>query len=149
MGGRVQVKDDPGDRHQIWPTIEVSNGALHVAWYDFRNSITPDNEALDVFYACTNCDGNTYPSFSHSTRVTDVSHQPNCQMFGGGSVAFHGHYIELDARWDGSNHIVHVVWTDNRDIPGAECDLTPGPGETNNVGNRNQNIYTDELVVAP
>jgi hypothetical protein len=81
--------------------------------------------------------------------VTDVSHQPNCQTFGGGSVAFHGHYIELDARWDGSNHIVHVVWTENRDIPGAECDLTPRPGETNNVSNRNQNIYTDELVVAP
>ena len=145
----VQVNEDPGDRHQIWPTIEVSNGALHVAWYDFRNSVTPGNEALDVYYACANCDGNTYPTFSHNVRVTDVSHEPNCQMFGGGSVAFHGDYIELDARWDGANHIVHVVWTDNRDVPAAECDLTPGPGATNNIGNRNQNIYTDRLVVSP
>lgn len=70
-------------------------------------------------------------------------------MFGGGSVAFHGDYIELDARFDGVNHIVHVVWTDNRDVPAGECDLTPGPGETNNDGNRNQNIYTDKLIVAP
>lgn len=145
----VRVNEDPGARHQIWPTIEVSNGALHVAWYDFRNSTTAANEALDVFYACTNCDGVTYPTFSHNVQVTDVSHNGNCQMFGGGSVAFHGDYIELDARWDGANHIVQIVWTDNRDVPAAECDLTPGPGATNNIGNRNQNIYTDRLVVSP
>lgn len=145
----VQVNTDPGGRHQIWPTIEVSNGALHVAWYDFRNSVTPANEALDVFYACTNCDGNAYPNFSHEERVTDVSHNGQCQMFGGGSVAFHGDYIELDARWDGANHIVHVVWTDNRDVPAGQCDLTPGAGTTNNIGNRNQNIYTDQLTVSP
>jgi hypothetical protein len=145
----VQVNEDPGARHQIWPTIQVSNGALHVAWYDFRNSVTPDNEALDVYYACANCDGGNYPTFSHNERVTDISHNGQCQMFGGGSVAFHGDYIELDARWDGVNHMVHVVWTDNRDVPPSECDLTPGPGETNNVGNRNQNIYTDKLIVSP
>ena len=40
-------------RHQIFPTIEVSNHALHVAWYDFRNSVTPTNEALDIYYSCT------------------------------------------------------------------------------------------------
>jgi len=145
----VQINTDPGARHQIWPTIEVSNGALHVAWYDFRNSATPANEALDVFYACTNCDGNAYPAFSHEFQVTDVSHNGNCQMFGGGSVAFHGDYIELDARWDGANHVVQVVWTDNRDVPAGECDLTPGPGPTNSIGNRNQNIYADQLVIAP
>jgi hypothetical protein len=146
---RVQVNSDPGSRHQIWPTIEVSHGALHVGWYDFRNSVTAANEALDVFYACTNCDGNVYPTFSHETKVTDVSHNGNCQMFGGGSVAFHGDYIELDARWNGANHIVHVVWTDNRDVPAGQCDLTPGPGATNNIGNRNQSIYADKLVVTP
>ena len=148
-GTPVQVNADPGARHQIWPTIEVSSGALHIAWYDFRNSVTAVNEALDVFYACTNCNGFVYPAFDPETRVTDVSHNPQCQMFGGGSVAFHGDYIELDARWDGSDHIVHVVWTDNRDVPAAQCDLTPGPGATNNIGNRNQNIYTDRLVVSP
>lgn len=147
-GSQVQVNTDPGSLHQIWPTIETSNGALHVAWYDFRNSVTPANEALDVYYACTNCDGNVYPTFSHETRVTDISHNAMCQMFGGGSSAFHGDYIELDARWDGANHQVNVAWTDNRDV-GSECDLTAGEGTTNNIGNRNQNIYADMLLVAP
>ena len=144
----VQVNEDPGARHQIWPTIEVSHGTLHVAWYDFRNSATPGNEALDVYYACANCNGSTWPTFSHNVRVSDVSHQPNCQMFGAGSVAFHGDYIELDARWTGAGHAVHIVWTDNRDVPVGQCDLTPGPGATNSIGNRNQNIYSDELSVA-
>ena len=148
-GMPTQVNTDPGARNQIWPTIEVSNGALHVAWYDFRNSVTAGNEALDVFYACTNCNGVIFPAFDAETLVTDMPHNGNCQMFGGGSVAFHGDYIELAARWNGANHIVHVVWTDNRNVPAAECDLTPGPGVTNSIGNRNQNIYTDRLVVSP
>ncbi len=147
--GPAFTVNEASTRHQIWPTIEVSNGALHVAWYDFRNSATAANEALDVFYACTNCAGVSYPAFSHNVRVSDVSHNGNCQMFGGGSVAFHGDYIELDARWDGTNHIVHVVWTDNRDVPAGQCDLTTGSGPTNSIGNRNQNIYTDKLVVSP
>jgi hypothetical protein len=148
-GAPVQVNTDPGARHQVFPTIEVSNHALHVAWYDFRNSVTPDNEALDVYYACTNCDGASYPTFSHEERVTDVSHNGNCQMFGGGTVAFHGDYNELDARWNGTNHIVHVAWADNRDVPAGECDLSPVAIPTNNIGNRNENIYADRLVVAP
>ena len=148
-GAPVQVNTDPGSRHQIWPTIEVSHGALHAAWYDFRNSVTPGNEALDVYYRCSNCNGFAWPAFDAETRVTNVSHEANCQMFGGGSVAFHGDYIELDARWDGANHIVHVVWTDNRDVPAGQCDLIPGPGPTNSVGNRNQSIYTAKLTVGP
>jgi hypothetical protein len=146
--GAVQVHDDPGARHQIFPTTEVSNGALHVAWYDFRNSVTASNEALDVYYSCTNCDGSTWPAFSHVTRVTDVSHNGNCLLFGGGTAAFHGDYNELDARWNGANHIVHVAWADNRDV--APCDLDPAPGPpSNSTGNRNQNIYADKLVVTP
>lgn len=144
----IQVNEDPGARHQIFPTIEVSNGALHVAWYDFRNSVTPANEALDVYYACTNCGGVTYPTFSHNERVTDVSHNGNCLMFGGGTSAFHGDYIELDARWDGTQHVVHLAWADNRDV--SPCDLDPAAGPaSNNTGNRNQNIYSDTLLVSP
>jgi hypothetical protein len=147
-GAPVQAHSDPGARHQIFPTIDVSNHALHVAWYDFRNSVTASNEALDVFYACTNCDGNVYPAFSHETRVTDVSHNGNCRMFGGGTAAFHGDYNELDAYWDGANHHVHVAWADNRNV--SPCDLDPAPGPpTNNTGNRNQSIYADHLTVAP
>jgi hypothetical protein len=147
-GSPVQVNTDPGGRHQIFPTIDVSNHALHVAWYDFRVSMTAANEALDVFYACTNCDGKVYPAFSHETRVTDVSHNGNCEMFGGGGAAFHGDYNELDAYWNGANHQVNVAWADNRDV--SPCDLNGAPGPpTNNTGNRNQNIYADTLTVSP
>jgi hypothetical protein len=145
----VQVNGEGAStRHQIFPTIEVSNGALHVAWYDFRNSVTPANEALDVYYACTNCAAAVFPAFDAATRVTDVSHNGNCLTFGGGTAAFHGDYNELDARWDGANHIVHVAWADNRDV--APCDIDPAPGPpSNNTGNRNQNIYASQLVVGP
>jgi hypothetical protein len=144
----AQANTDPGGRHQIFPTIEVSNHALHVAWYDFRNSVTPSNEALDVFYACTNCDGNAYPAFSHETRVTDVSHNGNCELFGGGGAAFHGDYNELDAYWNGASHQVNIAWADNRDVSPCDLDGAPGP-PTNNTGNRNQNIYADTLTVSP
>ena len=147
-GAPVQANEDPGSRHQIFPTIEVSNGALHVAWYDFRNSTTATNEALDVYYASSNTAGDTYPTFSHNVRVTDVSHNGNCLMFGGGTSAFHGDYNELDARWDGTNHVVRIAWADNRDV--SPCDLDPAAGPaSNNTGNRNQNIYADTLVVSP
>ncbi len=147
-GAPVQVNEDPGARHQIFPTIEVSHGALHVGWYDFRNSTTPANEALDVYYACTNCAGNIYPTFSHNVRVSDVSHNPECLLFGGGTAAFHGDYIELDARWNGANHNVYIAWADNRDV--SPCDLDPAPGPaSNNTGNRNENIYGSMLTVSP
>ena len=155
----AKVNDDATSKHQFWPTIAVSNGALHVAWYDFRNSLNPGdpaatNDLLDVYYASSNTTGVAYPAFSHNELVTDVPHQPNCLMFGGGTTAFHGDYIELAARWDGANHIVHLAWADNRfsttDVPVAECDLSSAPGPaSNNTGNRNQSIYTDKLVVAP
>lgn len=152
-GPPVKVNDDPTSKHQFWPTIAVSDGVLHVAWYDFRNSGSPgdpaaDNHALDVFYASSNTTGAAYPAFSHNERVTDVSHDPNCLMFGGGTVGFHGDYIELAAHFDGTNHIVHVAWADNRDV--SPCDLDPAPGPaSNNTGNLNQNIYADSLTVAP
>jgi hypothetical protein len=150
FGPAVQVNDDPGARHQVFPTIEVSNHALHAAWYDFRNSTTASNEALDVYYACSNCNGVSWPAFDAPTRVTNVSHNPECRMFGGGTVAFHGDYNELDAFWNGTTNVVHVAWADNRDVPTAQCDLSDDPGPpTNNVGNRNQNIYSATLTVGP
>jgi hypothetical protein len=149
-GPPVQVNTDPTNKHQVFPTIEVSHGTLSVAWYDFRNSVTPINEALDVYYSCTNCNGVSWPTFDAPTRVTNVSHNPECRMFGGGTVAFHGDYNELDAFWDGANNIVHVAWADNRDVPTAQCDLSDAPGPpTNSIGNRNQNIYEAKLTVGP
>jgi len=144
----VQVNDDPGARHQIFPTIEVSHGTLSVAWYDFRHSATPDNEALDVYYSCTNCNGASWPAFDTPQRVTNVSHNPECLLFGGGTAAFHGDYIELDAIWNGTTNIVHVAWADNRNVNPCDTDPAPGP-PSNNTGNRNQNIYEAKLTVGP
>jgi hypothetical protein len=140
----VQVNEDPGARHQIFPTIDVVDGVVHAAWYDFRNSTTDANEALDVYYALST----NGADFSANERVTDVSHNGNCLMFGGGTSAFHGDYIELDARDAEATHVVHVAWADNRDV--SPCDLDPAPGPpSNNTGNRNQSIYADRLVVTP
>ncbi len=79
----VRVNDDTTSKYQFWPAIAVSNSARHVAWYHFRNS--------------------------PNVTDTDVGHQPNCPMLGGGTVGFHGDYIELDAYDDGVNHVVHVA----------------------------------------
>jgi hypothetical protein len=150
---QAKVNDDATSKHQFWPAIAVSNGDLHVAWYDFRDSPNPGdpaatNNALNVYYASSNTTAVAYPSFSHNVKVTDVPHNPNCLMFGNGTVGFHGDYIELAAQFDGANHNVHVAWADNRDV--APCDLDPAPGPvSNNTGNRNQNIYADKLVVTP
>jgi hypothetical protein len=150
FGPPVQVNDDPGAKQQVFPTIEVSNHTLNVAWYDFRNSTTPSNEALDVYYACSNCNGAPWPSFDAPTRVSNVSHNPECRMFGGGTVAFHGDYNELDALWNGASSIVHVAWADNRDVPAAQCDLSDDAGPpTNSIGNRNENVYEAKLTVGP
>ena len=147
-GTRVQVNEDPGAKHQIFPTIEVSHGALHVAWYDFRNSTPLANDLLDVYYASTNNAGFEYPNFSDNVRVSDVPHNGNCLLFGGGTAAFHGDYNELDAFWNGTNHFVYVAWADNRDV--SPCDLDPAAGPaTNSTGNRNENIYGSSLTVIP
>ncbi len=45
---------------------------------------------------------------------------------------------------------VAVMWADNRDVPAAPCVLDSLPGlASNNIGNRNQSIYTDTLAIAP
>jgi hypothetical protein len=147
-GAPVQVNEDPGAHQQIFPTIEVSHGTLHVAWYDTRNNAASSNDMLDVYYASTNNAGFTYPTFSENVRVSDVSHNGNCLLFGGGTSGFHGDYIELDARWTGTNHAVYVAWADHRDV--SPCDLDPAAGPpSNNTGNRNENIYGSMLTVSP
>ena len=35
----VRVNDDATGRHQFFPTVAVSGGVLHVAWYDLRHSL--------------------------------------------------------------------------------------------------------------
>ena len=76
FGPPVQVNTDVSPpRHQVFPTIEVSHGT-QASPGDFRNSVTPTNEAFDVYYSCTNCNGVSWPTFDAPTRVTNVSAQP-------------------------------------------------------------------------
>jgi hypothetical protein len=143
----VKVNDDATSKHQFFPTMAVSNGALHVAWYDFRDSPNPGspsatNTVLNVYYASSNTSGVVYPAFSHNVKVTDVGFNPQCV-----GVGFLGDYIELAARFDGLHHVVHVAWADARDIPPAFCaEFPPGDFWT---GVFNTNIYTARLLVVP
>ena len=155
-GAPVKVNDDATSKHQFWPAITVSNGALHVVWYDFRDSPNPSdpsmtNDVLNVYYASSNTAGVAYPAFGHNVKVSDVGHQPNCLMFGGGTSGFHGDYIDVAAYFDGTNHKVFTAWTDNRDVPAGQCDINPAAPNfgTNNIGNRNQSVYGDLLTVTP
>ena len=82
----VRVNDDATGRHQFFPTVAVSGGVLHVAWYDLRHSLglggagftgIPVADArADVFYA-SSVPGANPLSFSHNVRVTGQSFQPN------------------------------------------------------------------------
>ncbi|HLA06416.1 MAG TPA: sialidase family protein, partial [Anaerolineales bacterium] len=157
-GAPVKVNDDITSKHQFWPAITVSNGDLHVVWYDFRNSPNPGgpsttNDVLNVYYASSNTTDAAYPTFSHNVQVSDVGHQPNCLMFGGGTSGFHGDYIDIAAYFDSvaGVHKVFTAWTDNRDVPEGQCDIDPAAPNfgTNNIGNRNQSIYGDVLTVSP
>jgi hypothetical protein len=151
-GNPVKVNDDSTSKHQFFPTIDVSHGVLHVAWYDLRDSSNPmnpatTNDVLNVYYAASNTAGQPYPAFSGNVKVSDVGQQPNCFF---GSAGFMGDYIGLAAYFDGTVHNVHVAWADNRDIPVEKCDLDPAPGPTDRfTGQRNQNVYTDRILVMP
>ena len=152
-GAPVRVNDDATGRHQFFPTVAVSGGVLHVAWYDLRHSlglgdagftgIAVADARADVFYA-SSIPGANPLSFSHNVRVTDQSFPPNCSIVPG--FPYLGVYIELAARVEDATHVVHVVWADNRDM--SPC-LLPGDPIPNPLPPQifNQNIYTDRLEV--
>ena len=137
-GAPVQAGDDPGARHQIFPDDrsleqDVARGLVRLpeqrhAGERGARRVLRVHELQRRRLSGVRC--------RHSA---DVSHNGNYLLFGGGTAAFHGDYNELDARWDGANHIVHVAWADNRNV--SPCDLDPAAGPaSNNTGNRNQNI---------
>ena len=144
----VRVNDDVTKKHQFFPAMAVSKGALHVAWYDFRDSPNPGlpsatNSVLNVYYASSNAAGVVYPAFGNNIKVTTAGFDPRCI----GVRQFIGDYIELAARFDGSQHVVHLAWSDARDIPSSKCFSIP-PGDVF-TGFSNTNIYTARLLVAP
>jgi hypothetical protein len=147
-GEPARVNDDSTGKTQFFPTIAVSKGAVHVAWYDLRES-TLGQRIMNVYYASSNTSGVPYPLFSHNVRVTDVGSNPDCNLLLTEAGPFIGDYIELDARFDGANHIVHLAWADNRDINPCVPAGIPFPPIPQSQGVFNQNVYADRLVVAP
>src|SRR5262249_53365794 len=134
---------------QFFPTIAGSHGAGHVAWYDLRDS-TPDPQVLNVYYAPSNTSDAAYPLFSHNVRARDFRLDPHCNIpLRSPRRPFLREYIELDARFDGINHIVHVAWADNRDIRPCVPPNIPFPQVPPSQGVFNQNVYTDRLIVKP
>jgi len=116
---------DPTDRaanqgHQFWADVSADGGVQHFIWYDSRNdpcysrtrpvgncadrSVVP---SLDV-YASRSTDGGT--TIAPSTRLTDVSSNPNYEQFSGRLVPFLGDYIWVSSIGD----TAFATWTDYR-----------------------------------
>jgi hypothetical protein len=157
--------------HQLFPDIAVDAGTLHALWWDSRNDPaysrqrpignfpggTQSAGALDV-YASTSSDRGD--AWAASTRLTDVSTNPNWEQFGGRTVPFAGDYLWIDAQAGQT----FGVWTDWRntvagvdqrepasDVTGADvlqcraalADGTWGPDTCPRAGGLDQDIFGD------
>jgi hypothetical protein len=113
--------DDEAVGHQIYPDISADGGVLHALWWDSRNDscYSPTRPigncpngttvpSLDVF-ATRSVDGGT--SWAASTRVSDVTTNPNYEQFDNRSVPFAGDYLWVTSLGDFS----YGTWTDWRD----------------------------------
>lgn len=106
--------------HQFWADVSADGGVLHFLWYDSRNDpcYSPKRpvgncadgsvvDSLDTYGASSTDRGDT---ISASTRVSDVSSNPNAEQFSGRTVPFLGDYI-----WVSSMSTTSFgVWTDFR-----------------------------------
>ena len=168
--GPAQI--DPQARgHQLFPDIAVDAGTLHALWWDSRNdpAYSPQRPignfadgrqsagALDV-YASTSF--NRGAKWTASTRLTDVSSNPNWEQFSDRTVPFAGDYLWIDAQ-GGQTFGVWTDWrntvagTDPRepasDMTGADVkqcraaqsDGTWGPDTCPRAGGLDQDIYGD------
>lgn len=151
-GSPVKVNDDATMKHQLFPTLTCSHGALHVAWFDFRESAngqdpTATNDVVHVYYAYSNLGGVSYPAFSTNVRVSDVGSNQYCSIV---ALAGFWDYIEIAARFEAATgkHFVHVAWPDTRDIPPSQC-MPAVFDPFGTLGGSNINLYADVIVLAP
>jgi hypothetical protein len=107
--------------HQLFPDIAADAGQLHALWWDSRNdscysptrpvgncadrSVVP---SLDVFGTSSGDLGQTWTA---STRMSDVTSNPNYEQFADRTVPFAGDYLWVDA----VGTATYGVWTDWRD----------------------------------
>jgi hypothetical protein len=106
--------------HQFWADVSADGGVLHFIWYDSRNdscysptrpvgncadrTVVP---SLDVYATRSTDRGQTMAA---STRLTDVSSNPNYEQFSGRLVPFLGDYISVTSYGDTS----FGTWADYR-----------------------------------
>jgi hypothetical protein len=126
-GGKRPPKliDNEAIGHQIFPDISADNptaasrGTIHTIWWDSRN-----DECYSVTRPIGNCeDRSTVPSLDSwgavstdfgahwaSTRISDVTTNPNYEQFSDRTVPFAGDYLYVSSVDDFS----YGVWTDWR-----------------------------------
>jgi hypothetical protein len=117
--------DDEETGHQVFPDVSADNpdvasrGTLHTIWWDSRN-----DECYDVTRPIGNCeDRTTVPSLDafaavsddfgaswDTTRVSDVTTNPNFEQFADRTVPFAGDYLYVSS----INDFAFGVWTDWR-----------------------------------
>jgi hypothetical protein len=118
--------------HQIFPDVSADGGVLHLLWYDSRNdpfysSTRPignsatgvTGPALDVFATNSTNHGG---SFATSTRLTDVTSNPNFEQFSNRALPFAGDYLWITSMGEFS----FGTWTDWRNtVQGIDPRETP------------------------
>jgi len=159
----VENPQEPGHMgHQFMPYLTFAAGKLTIVWYDQRNSVganaygwdnwigdgMPIRQTVDIraaqagpgmtpvfeesiqvsrYYFILKAEGDAY------TAEQAQFNPPNYPLFKGGTVPFHGDYVEMtpsplfvlgpdgwrfntDPSTTPAPPVFHVVWTDNRDV---------------------------------
>jgi hypothetical protein len=101
-----KVNDDNSNRHQFftWMTIDQTNGAIYIVFYDRRNTI---GNATDVYVARSTNGGESFTNF----KVSQSSFTPSASIFFGdytNIAAFNKKVYPIWMRLDGS---ALSVWT--------------------------------------
>jgi hypothetical protein len=163
--------DQQARGHQLFGDIAVAGGVLHALWWDSRNDPNYSRQrpignapggdtgtpSLDVY---TSTSSNRGATWTASTRLTDVTTNPNYEQFGGRTVPFAGDYLWIDAQ-GGQTYGVWTDWrntaggTDQREPPEdvtgadvlqcrvAQADGSWGPDTCPRAGGLDQNVYGD------
>jgi hypothetical protein len=137
-----QLVDNRPAGQQIFPDIAADAGMLHVIWWDSRNQPgsysaqlpignTASRNVVPALDAYATSKTVAAPSWNASTRLSNVTSNPNYEQFSGRTVPFAGDYLWISAV--GSN--VYGVWTDWRDtVAGSdqrESTTPQNPAEPN------------------
>jgi len=112
--------DNQNVGHQFFPDISADGGVLHTIWWDSRadSCYSPTRPvgncanrstvpSLDVWASVSNDFGNTWTG---TTRVTDVTSNPNYEQFDNRTVPFAGDYLWVTSLGNFS----FGTWTDWR-----------------------------------